>query len=334
MAPTKDGGEALFGDTQVTDVGAESLNGGLYKYDSVEIGPVTDNATGKVTGNVFRSATLTNTPVLRMLPPVLDAGEHIAASEVCVALSEIEAAEDPVAALIAKIDALLADDTLKGKTGITAIRTMLREIKTHASAHAMSEDEPTSPSLSEPSPEGGATGDKIANGASDAGVGGQSPTGKEKKRMSDLTQLLKLSEDADDAVILAEVTKVHNRNAELEVRFAEGEKAERVRLLDEAIAGGHVLPAEKDSFVKLAESAPEIFSEQITARKGVQLVDLSERGDGKPAEEKAPPEDVTAELDEAAKKIVADRKVDYGEALTIALAEDEDLAARYNDRQK
>lgn len=94
VAPTKDGGEMLFGEAELTELGAKMLNDGLYKYSSIEIGPVVDNATGAKTERVFRSATLTNVPVLRILPPILEAGDVIAASEpVEIALSEITAAE-------------------------------------------------------------------------------------------------------------------------------------------------------------------------------------------------------------------------------------------------
>lgn len=144
VAPTKDGGEMLFGDARLTDLGAEQLNSGAYKYDSVEIGSVVDNRTGDTTPNVFRSATLTNTPVLRMLPPVLEAVDSIAASEpIEVACSEVAPAIDPVAELCDKIDSLLSDlnDSLKGKAGISSIRSFMREVKAKASVHKLAEYE-------------------------------------------------------------------------------------------------------------------------------------------------------------------------------------------------
>jgi hypothetical protein len=333
IAPTKDGGEALYADWEPTDLGAAQLNEKRYQYNSVEIGEVVDNATGVKTTNVLRSVTLTNTPILRMLPPVLEAGEAIAASEpIEVALSELEPV-DPVTGLIDDIDTLLAklDDNLKGKAGIRAMRTYLRETKTKVAAHTLAED-PSEFTPPEPSPSGGATGETFVDGTCAEGVGGNTTHPKEKKQMSELTQLLKLSEDADEALVLAEVKRVMGKNAALEAKFAESEKAERARKLDEAITATEVLPAEKDRLLKLAESVPEAFDDDLVARKGVKLVDLAVHGDGKTPADKTPPEDVTVELAEAAKELAAKRGISEAEAQIVVLSEDADLSSRYANR--
>jgi len=405
IAPTKDGGEALFADWEPTDLGAAQLNEKRYQYNSVEIGEVVDNVTGVKTTNVLRSVTLTNTPILRMLPPVLEAGEAIAASEpIEVALSELEPV-DPVTGLIDDIDALLAklDDNLKGKAGIRAMRTYLRETRAKASAHATLAEAGSTNDVraeleralqehhaggseglyiddfgpdwvvyhvwsagplgenviqrasymrdangitfgqpievkqeityippSEPSPSGGATGEALADGTCAAGVGVRLNLSKERS-MSDLTELLKLSESDDDALILAEVKKVITENATFKAKFAEGEKAERVRKLDEAIAGTHVLPAEKDVMLALAESAPGTFDATLKAREdaGVKLVDTSERGNGTPPPEPKEYADPSIELAEKAQAKAKADDINYGEAMRLVMAADPTLAERY-----
>lgn len=319
VASTKDGGEALYADWEPTDLGASLLNEKRYAYNSVEIGDVVDNATGKKTHNVLRSATLTNTPMLRMLPPVLEAGESIATEPVSLALSELTAADDdPVAALIAKIDGLLADDTLKGKAGITAIRTMLREVRAKASAHTLSEPPVDAPAES------------FSDSASESGVAQPIPH-KEKLNMSELTQLLQLSEDADEAQIATSLKLVLDENATLKAHAAEGEKAERVRRLDAAIASGQdgVLPAKRDALLALAESDPKTFDATMDALKGVKVIALGEVGSGETTEE-TEYADASAELAEkTAARMGKDGTTDYGAAMTLVLSEDEDLRERY-----
>ena len=256
-----------------------------------------------------------------------------------MALSELEPV-DPVTGLIDDIDTLLAklDDNLKGKAGIRAMRTYLRETKTKVAAHTLAEN-PSEFTPPEPSPSGGATGETFVDGTCAEGVGGNTTHPKEKKQMSELTQLLKLSEDADEALVLAEVKRVitenatlKGRNVTLEAKFAESEKAERARKLDEAITATEVLPAEKDRLLKLAESVPEAFDDDLVARKGVKLVDLAVHGDGKTPADKTPPEDVTVELAEAAKELAAKRGISEAEAQIVVLSEDADLSSRYANR--
>jgi len=130
VEPLKDGGEMLFGDAELTDLGASMLNAGHFRYGSVEIGEVVDNRTGETVPNVLRSSTLTNTPVLRLMPAVLDAASHIAASErVSIALSEISARGSwpggnaastslrPDVELAAAADALMLSEDFTGDYG-------------------------------------------------------------------------------------------------------------------------------------------------------------------------------------------------------------------------
>lgn len=149
--------------------------------------------------------------------------------------------------------------------------------------------------------------------------------------MSDLTELLKLSESDDDALILAEVKKVITENATFKAKFAESEKAERARKLDEAIAGTHVLPAEKDVMLALAESAPVTFDATLKAREdaGVKLVDTSERGNGTPPPEPKEYADPSIELAEKAQAKAKADDINYGEAMRLVMAADPALAERY-----
>jgi len=337
VAATSDGGEALFADWEPTDLGAELLNSKRYAYNSVHIDSHIDNTTGGKTPNVLKGVSLTNTPVLRILPPVLEAGERIAAAEpIEVALSELEAAddEDPVAELINDIDSLLAklDERLKGKTGIRAMRTMLRETRSKASAHTMST------SLTEPDID--ATAEDVGISASEEGVG-QSSTQEEKEHMSELTEYLKLDEGADEPTILAEVKKVtEERDAlvterdDLAAKLAEGEKADRVHRLEAAIEATEVLPAEKDGLLKLAESDAGSFDAILGARKGLRLVDTSEKGSGETPEDPKEYADASVELAEKAERLAEKDGIEFGEAMSRVLADDPALAERYLHREE
>lgn len=136
-------GEALFADWTPNERGAQTVNAGEYAYDSLEIGSHEDPVTGTVYDNVLKAISLTNRPVLRMMPAVLEAGEALKLSEpIELQLSEVAPADDdPMASLLADLEAVLAKagDTLKGKPGVRAIRTYLRETLTKASAHKLAE---------------------------------------------------------------------------------------------------------------------------------------------------------------------------------------------------
>jgi hypothetical protein len=138
-------GDALFADWTPNQLGAQIVNDGQFAYDSVDICPHKDPVTGSVTPNVLKATALTNRPVLRMMPGVKEAGDSIKLSEpITLQLSEVslaEPVEDPIAALCDKVDALLGEMStqLKGKAGIPAIRTMLREVKAKAAAHTLAE---------------------------------------------------------------------------------------------------------------------------------------------------------------------------------------------------
>ncbi len=406
IVKTNDGGELLVAHSQLTDVGADDLNNQRFRYASVEIGPYVRNDTGEKVANVYKGATFTNTPVLRIMPSVLDTPEAIAASEICFALSEIEAADDdPVLAILDDMDTLASklDDALKGKKGMPAIRTMLREIRTKANVHKQLADSANDqrrnlesaieeqigrgvwvedfnaadgwvvfttygdgviPSITrravytstgttitigaaievEPrttyvpvqaptglSPMGGTTGEAIAGSASAEGVGPSIQPGKEQKQMSELTQLLKLSEGADEPTVLAEVKKVVTERDVAVGKLSERDKADRVRRLDEAITATEVLPREKDRLVKLAETHPDAFDAELADRKGGKQIDTTEHGSGAPGKATDVYPNASVELAEKAKARAKKDSIEYSAASRLVLSEEPDLAERYDD---
>ena len=303
VAPTKDGLEMLFGDAELTDLGAEQLNAGLYKYDSIELGPVVDNSTGLKTDNVFRSATLTNTPVLRMLPPVLDAADSIAMSEpVEILLSEISlstmAASDP--------SILASEDDGDPVESADAVSEPVSQAAKGDEGQPLQLDE-----------------DDAAQKGSDS--------------MKSVALKLNLAEDADETTILAEVVRLaEDRDAEkgradeATAKLAEVEKAKRDAEVDakltELIEGGHVLPGQKEMWLSLAEAAPASFDAMAESAKKAKAIELGETGDGTPPADES--DDANTALAELAQKIASERKLELGAAMDVALAERPDLASR------
>jgi hypothetical protein len=313
VADTDDGGQALYGDVELTDVGADDLNSKRYRYNSVELGRHTDNASGEIFAPVFRSATLTNTPVLRMLPPVLEAADRIA-KPLALALSEISAAEDSNDEERERLCAALRERLGSGwvidwsdewvvferePQGSDGPRTMLRipyatiddgydfgpaaEVDRHVVYEPKNSAEPPRTLSDDP------------NDGRSSPVG--DTTRKEREPMKTILEYFKLAEDATEADVRALCVKLSDeRDTEkkradgLQVKLDENDKAARKadsdRKLDEAIKTGHVLPAEKDLYVKLAEDAPETFDASIEARMAIDpIVKTDEIGDaGKPTE--------------------------------------------------
>lgn len=331
VAPTKDGGEMLFGDAELTDLGAAMLNDGLYKYDSIEIGPVVDNATGEKTDNVFRSATLTNTPVLRMLPPVLDAADMMLAEPVEIALSEVTLADgsDPVAAAVTKLDEALAavNEALHGKLGVPAIRTMIRAAIEKASAHTLTEDDGNPVELSDGSsepvsqPAKGDEGHDVTLAEGDAAQKGSDP-------MKSVALKLNLAEDADEATILAEVEKLAQAKDAAETEAAavrkEARDAEVERTLSELVNGGHVAPAKKDELQKLADESPAGFAMTVALLRDVKAIDLDEHGTHEGGGEDGA--DPAADLTRRAVALAEQKGIDLAEAMSIEITNTPGLA--------
>lgn len=349
-APTKDGGEALFADVQWTEVGAQKVSDREYQYTSLELGSVVDNRTGAKTANVLRSITLTNTPVIRLLPPILEVGDSMALSEpVELLCSEIRLAEpadeedDPLTCLMNDLEAVIAkaDATLRGKPGVRAIRTYLREAIGKASVHKLSDQSTTSDTddgAEDGQPVGDASGESLSASEGQPAAEPQSGAKKGGDAVKDVALKLSLAEDASEDLILAEVVKLaEDRDAEkaradaAEAKLAE--EAERVRAeaverkLSELIEGGHLLPANKDEMLALAEDSPAGFDRACAVLKTSKAIELGERGDGSAASEGA--SDPEMQLVAKASEIAKARNVGDAEALDLALAENPELAVAY-----
>jgi hypothetical protein len=399
VAPTTDGGEAAFADVQWTDVGAQKVTGREYQYNSVELGPVVDNVTGKKTDNVLRSVTLTNTPVIRLLPPILAAGDSMA-EPVDVALSEIVAAEGSYQEMREALeqalreslgDGWLADfsdnwavfersgaidvgeyvqvayavaggnytfgvpnpvkrTTTYAPVSLAAIPEFIKKsmrakwLKAHpnkteddvpenmkASEDPGSHAEPIAGS-SEPAsrPAKGEEGHPVTLADGDAAKEGSD-------QMKTVALKLNLSEDADEALILAEVVKLEESRDAEKARADEAvaklaEEAKRVRaeevdrLLSELVDGAHILPGQKEAWAKLAEDAPESFSVFAENAKKTKAIELGETGSGAKRDDAA--DDASAELAEKAKARAAKDGITITAAQTLTLTEDKDLAER------
>ena len=338
--PMHDGGDMLLGDCELTELGAQQLNEGLYKYDSVEIDSVVLNDSGERVPNVFKSATLTNTPVLRMLPAVLEVGESVALAEAIeVALSEVVLAEpkddeeDPVKCILDDMDALASklDGALKGKRGMPAVRAFLKEVRAKAAAHSYSEDDGSPVENNEADSDGGSPDAKADEGQTvTLAEGDAAPKGCDPSMNETIIKALKLTEESDEEAVEAAVVKLVEERDTARTQLADTEKAKRdaeiEATLTALIEGGHVLPGQKDVWIKLAEDAPESFTAMAEERKSVKAIELGEVGQGGiPSEE---PEDANLALAQLSEKIAEERKLELGEAMSVALAERPDLASR------
>ena len=135
-------GDALWADVKWTQAGADSANGDEFKYVSVELGAFTTND-GEEVPWVLQGGVMTNYPLIRIMPPVRQGADAIAASEgereaeFEIALADVGAEPDPVQAILDDMDALAAkaDAALKGKKGMPSFRTMLREARSKVGVH-------------------------------------------------------------------------------------------------------------------------------------------------------------------------------------------------------
>jgi hypothetical protein len=176
-----------------------------------------------------------------------------------------------------------------------------------------------------------------------------------EKNMDDLAKVLQLAEDADEATILAEVTRITERNDELETQLTESterittlesdktalettiaeerqaaQDADRDRIIAALIDGGHVAPAEKDDLVALADSNYELFVKHAETRKAHRVIDLKDRGVHSSGEEPKQYADPSAEVMRRAKELQAKNDgLKFMEAVGQVLATDDDLASQY-----
>lgn len=365
-------GLALWADVKWTALGATMLSAELYKYGSVEIGPVTMNDSGDEVDNVLRSLTLTNTPVLRLMPGVRNAAEKQRVA-MTLSLSEVTAAEpgstneerEALEAVCqdaygAMNESVYIEDfgpdwvvfhTYQGGEG-TYYRAPYAKTENGTTLGTPVEvkRETTYVPVSDSSPAGAQTASSpaYAVGMADEGHGAHLSEGDAARRGADpmktVINALKLAEGADESAIHAAVVKLaEERDTETKraddatAKLAEVEKTKRAGEvaveLTEIEKLGNLTPGEKPEFVTLAEDKPDVYAARVAERKALPegtKIKFGEAGTSASGSEAS--DDPTVAVDLAAKKLAEERSIPYGEAMTLALAEDPALAGRYHNR--
>ena len=378
-------GLALWADVKWTGIGATMLSDDQYKYGSVEIGPVTLNDTGEKVDNVLRSLTLTNTPVLRLMPGVKNAAEK-QRSVVTLSLSEVTLAAIPefikvkmrakwlkanpgkteddvpenmkasevslasvapsVTSILDDMDALAEklDAQLKGKAGMPAMRTMLKEVRTKASAHALDEDPEDPGDHAEPidgSSDAASQPAKADEGQDVVLADGDAATKGVDHHMDIKTlTILKLAEGASDEAVDVAVSALSERVTTAETALTERDKAESKRDFEAKLAEAmkpdekqvvHILPGQKDMFLSLAEKdhgGALAFLDEAMKGTGFQLgaVGSGTEGDDKPTKR------ADVELSELTQARMVKDGIDYPKAMGLTLAENHnEIRERYQN---
>ena len=403
-------GEALWADWELTQLGADDLNQNLYKYTSVEIGPVVMNESGDQVDNVLRSMTLTNTPVLSIMPAVKDAA---AALRVVATLSEVTLADDPsvgggvdrdklpdadfagphrsfpivipkdvadaarslgrakgdtgavkaniiaiakrkgvafvaqlpqawqaaedaepdddetqpdpVAALCDKLDELFAEasDTLKGKPGIPAIRTLMKMARAKVGAHVSTTEDPDgNPVVPDPASSDGSSHPAKADEGHPVSLDEGDPVTKGSDQMNPQTiKALNLSEDATDEAVAAAVLSLTEERDTAVKALADEATAKHTAEIDASLTqlseAGNLTPAEREKW--LAE--PELLAGRIDARKDMKansIVDLAEHGTHEGASDDGV--DLAEDVSKRAIALAEAKGIDLAEAMAVEIA--------------
>ena len=141
---------------------------------------------------------------------------------------------------------------------------------------------------------------------------------------TDTLKKLNLAEDADEATVLAEVTKLEERVTVAETALAEAEKAKRdasvEATLSALIEGGHVAPGKKAELIALAEASPAGFDIACALLADAKAVDLEEHGtrEGGSADGIDASEDVA----KRALALSEEKHIDLSEAMVLAISGD------------
>lgn len=362
-------GLALWADVKWTQLGAELLTDEQYKYGSVEVGSVTLNDSGETIDNVLRSLTLTNTPVLRLMPGVQNAAEK-QRDVVTLSLSEVTAAEPgSYNDLRDTLERQLMDafgerlwvcdfgtewvvyegsglDDVqhtyrtpyeKAEEGITLGQPV--EVKRETTYVPVSD---SNPALTPQSADSAAVAPgKAAEGQTAAFTEGAAPKGSD--HMKTVAVKLNLAEDADEGSILAGVVKLaEDRDAEkaradaAELKLTERDKAERTRAFEAKFAEA-TEPDEKGR-VRVLPGEKDAYAKLAEADHDATLAALDARMSGPVAlqlgevgsgGEGESHADPSVELAAKAKARAKADSTTYAEAERMVLAEDESLAERY-----
>jgi hypothetical protein len=308
LADTKDGGQALVSDVQLTDLGAEKLNSGEYAYHSVEIDSVVDPNSGEKILNVLLSGTMCNAPVLTMMPKILDTADAIKpAKAMSLALADFELADGSYNDLRSALEAALGSgywvvdfgpDWVIYETGsgevVGGSAGLLRAAYVQNADDSITLGTPVEVervtiyqpiSASDPNP--ASTAVTLASSSPPAKSetkGAQVTEGSELARERGATNMdlktiareLKLANTEDEALVLAEVRKIVTENGELRVKLADVEKAQKHAEAEAKIApglaDGHITAASKDRLLRLADVDFELFLAEVDERMAAPAV--------------------------------------------------------------
>jgi hypothetical protein len=319
-------GEALYADWTPNVRGSEAVNDGQYAYDSIDLATHIDPVDKTTTRNVLKGIALTNRPVLRMMPSLKDAGDSIKFAErIEVQLSEVTLAgvpePDPVQSILDDMDALAAraDAALKGRKGIPVFRTMMAAARAKVGAH-LTEDPDGNPVADDPASSDGSSQSAKADEGHEVTLDEGDPVPKGSDLMKSVALKLNLSEDADEALVLAEVVKLEERTIAAETALAEAAKAkhdsEVEAQLSELSEAGNLTPAEKEKW--LAE--PDMLAGRIDGRKDLPkytIVDFDEHGTHKGGNVDGA--DPAADLSQRAMALAEEKGIDLAEAMSIEI---------------
>ena len=278
-----------------TPLGAHLLTDEEYKYGSVEIGPVVLNDSGDTVDNVLRSLTLTNTPVLRLMPGVQNAAEKQRAV-VTLSLSEVTLTtthEDPDGSPVEPASGSSDDHSQTAK-----------------------DDEGHHEALTE--------GDPVPKGSDHMkSVALKLALAEDASEETILAEVVKLAEH--------DAAETERANA-AEAKVVETEKAASMAAftaaLDEKIEKDNTIATgERGFYVEMAEEHLAL-AEKAIAQRTVKVIDLSEKGsdsEGAGSEYADP----SVELAEKSRIRAAKDGSTFDAASKLVLAEEPELKTRY-----
>ena len=324
----------LMADIDWNELGQAAVDNRVYRQLSIWTQPYKDEETGKSYANVLRSVSLTNVPVLKMLPE-LALSEGGEAREIPLEmLPELQLAEGPdIGALFDELESDIrvlmskGEEAWKGVKGAPALRTFLKEVGTKISTMR-----PRMMKAAEQKKE----------------------EKEERSDMKDLRKTLQLAEDASDEQVseaikqLSEKASVadeagtkladaEKKLADLEAAAGDKEKqladltktvgelqlAEVKRDCKEVIEGacaeGKIPPAARETWEKRFLADPEGTRELIeTLQPVIPLTKLGETGKNEASGFLA-----------LCEKIASEKDIPFTDAMTLAQAQHPEEAAKY-----
>lgn len=325
---------SLMAEVDWTEAGAAAIKGGEFRYLSPEIGSYKDEETGKTYYPVLRSAALTNTPVLKLLPEVSLSDTGPPGAEKTVPLEVPEMRLDEGSDIGSLFDELLSDmealaqkgeAAWKGVKGAPAIRTYLKEVRAK-----LGNMRPATQMADPPKPD--EKGLKMNEEIRKLLQLSDEPTDEqitqalylfaEKAAEEPVKKLAETAKELDDLKASMsgkdrEHAEVIKRLTELETERAK-DKAEIV--IEKALTEGRMLPAHRERWEKLYLADPEGTAGMISELP--KVIDTGIHGNAGGADE-GPEKALDAEV----RRVMSEGKIeDYGEALLVVCSERPELA--------